>query len=236
MNFEGLHEAVRTEVERRVNAGLLTASSLARQTGFQQAHIFNFLNRRRALSLAGLDRVLAAQNLTVEELLPLEIQGGAAADAPREFSESVPLVSPSTAMEEAVVRPAAMIESVTVPAALLAGSRPREAGRYRHWQRFVAIRADAEQAAAMEPMILPESLVVLDRQYRSAAPYRAHQRTLYAVRTKSGLLLRFVEFDAGWLLFRPRSMNFPVQMVSLRPAETPADFIVGRAVLVLHEF
>jgi len=236
MNFEGLHEAVRTELERRVNAGLLTASSLARQVGFQQAHISNFLNRRRALSLPGLDRVLAAQNLTVEELLPLEIQGGAAPDAPKEFSEAIPLVSPATAMEEAVVRPAAVIESVTVPAALLAGSRPRDAARYRHWQRFVAIRADAQQAAAMEPMILPESVVVLDRQYRSVAPYRAHQRTLYAVRAKGGLQLRFVEFDGGWLLLRPLSIDFPVQMISPRTGEAPAEPIVGRVVLVMHGF
>src|SRR5947209_1685460 len=78
MNFQDLQESVRAELQRRVSAGMMTATSLARQTGFKQAHISNFLNKRRALSLEGLDRVLAAQNLSVDELVPLEIDGAAA--------------------------------------------------------------------------------------------------------------------------------------------------------------
>lgn len=236
MNFQGLQELVRLELERRVDAGWVTASSLARQAGFKQAHISNFLNRRRALSLAGLDRVLAAQNISVEELLPLDIHAGAATGPSKDSGEVIPVVASSTAMDEAVVRPAAVIESVTVPAVRLVDSRPRQASRYRHWQRFVAIRADAQQASAMEPMIVPESVVVLDRQYRSVAPYRTHQRTLYAVRTKAGLLLRFVELEDGRLLLRPLSLEYPVQLISPRMGESASDYIVGRVVLVVNEF
>src|SRR4051794_6341144 len=115
MNFYDLQETLRGELQRRVSAGLITATSLARQAGFNQAHISNFLNRRRALSLEGLDRVLAAQNLTVDELLPLEISGAAAlTTVPREAHEAVPVVAPSTAMEDAVVRSSAVIETVYV--------------------------------------------------------------------------------------------------------------------------
>jgi len=87
----------------------------------------------------------------------------------------------------------------------------------------------------MQPMVLPESIVVLDRQYRSLAAYRAHQRTLYAVRTGAGLLLRFVEFDEGWLMLRPLSMEFPLQMIPLGAEESAADYLVGRVVLVVNE-
>jgi len=234
-----LQESVRAELQRRVDSGRIAASSLARQVGFKQAHISNFLNRRRALSLEGLDRVLAAQNLSVEGLLPVEIQAsgeaGAAAKASTETGEAIPVVAQWTTMKEAVIRPGAVIETVYAPIARLTESRARPVAKYQHWERFVAIRADVQQASAMQPMVLPESIVVLDRQYRSLAAYRAHQRTLYAVRTGAGLLLRFVEFDEGWLMLRPLSMEFPLQMIPLGAEESAADYLVGRVVLVVNE-
>ena len=71
MNFQDLHELLRLELLRRIDLGSLTGTGLARQAGFRQAHISNFLNRKRSLSLGGLDRVLAAQNLTVDQIMPL---------------------------------------------------------------------------------------------------------------------------------------------------------------------
>src|SRR6202020_3113794 len=84
MNFQDLHELLRIELLRRIELGSLTGSSLARQAGYRQAHISNFLNRKRALSLEGLDRVLAAQNLTVDQILPLDLS---AAPAPPQSSD-----------------------------------------------------------------------------------------------------------------------------------------------------
>src|SRR5947209_8695859 len=43
-----------------------------KQTKFEQAYISNFLNRKRSLSLEGMDRVLAAQNLSIYDLLNRE--------------------------------------------------------------------------------------------------------------------------------------------------------------------
>ena len=73
MNFQDIHELLRLELLRRIELGSLTGTSLARQSNFRQAHISNFLNRKRSLSLDGLDRVLASQNLSIEQILPLEI-------------------------------------------------------------------------------------------------------------------------------------------------------------------
>src|SRR5271156_26638 len=98
MNFQDLHELLRLELTRRIESGTLTGSRLARQAGFQQAHISNFLNRKRALSLEGLDRVLASQSISIDQLLPLEIQ---ATHSPQpqtsDPTETIPVVSPSTA-------------------------------------------------------------------------------------------------------------------------------------------
>jgi hypothetical protein len=233
MNFQDLHELLRLELLRRIELGSLTGTSLARQAGYRQAHISNFLNRKRALSLEGLDRVLTAQNLTVEQILPLEL--GASAPPVVDPIEAVSVVSPSTAMDDAVVREASVVETIHVSASRLQDNRSRPSPKFAHWQRFLAIRADAQQAAAMDPMIAAGAVVVLDRHYNSLAPYRAHQRTLYAVRCGAGLVLRYVEFDDGRLILRPLSPAFPVQLLALGAHETPADYIVGRVCLVVSE-
>ena len=235
MNFQDLHELLRQAVLRRIERGHLTGTLLARQAGFQQAHISNFLNKKQSLSLDGLDRVLAAQGLTVDELLPLDMSAAAAPAAVAEGIAAIPVVSATTAMEEPVVRPGLVIETVPVAASRLEDMRARVSGKLAHWQRFVAVRADAQQAAAMEPMIGAGSVVVLDRHYNSLAPYRAHQKTLYAVRAGAALALRFVEFDDGRLILRPLSQAFPVQLLALGAEETAAVYLVGRVCLVVSE-
>jgi hypothetical protein len=240
MNFQDLHELVRVELFRRIESGVLTRTRLAQQTGFQQAHISNFLNRKRALSLEGLDRVLASQNLTIDQLLPLEINATQSPipTQPSEPIEIVPVVSSSAAMDEARISPASIIETIQVSASRLNSNhanRVRTSTSQAHWQRFLAIRADAQQSAAMDPLVSPGAIAVLDRHYNSLAPYRAHQPNLYAVRCGAALLLRFVDFDEGRLILRPWSREFPVQLLPLTAHETPANYIVGRVCLVFSE-
>ena len=238
MNFQDLHELLRLELLRRIDRGTLTQSRLAQQAGFQQAHISNFLNKKRALSLEGLDRVLASQRLSIEHILPLDLNAHASTSTPVENSdptEIVPVVSPSAAMDDAVIPPASIIETVQVSASRLHDNRARPSTKHAHWQRFLAIRADTQQSAAMDPLLSPGAIAVLDRHYNSLAPYRAHQPTLYAVRCGAALLLRFVDFDEGRLILRPYSRDFPVQLLPLASHETPADYIVGRVCLIFSE-
>jgi Cro/C1-type HTH DNA-binding domain len=234
MNFQDLHELLRVELLRRIERGTLTGSRLAQQAGFQQAHISNFLNRKRALSLEGLDRVLAAQNLTIDQILPLDIQAAAPLQSSDPF-EIIPVVSPSTAMDEARISPTSIIETIQVSATRLNDNRARPSTRHAHWQRFLAIRADTQQAAAMDPLLAPGAIAVLDRHYNSLAPYRAHQPTLYAVRCGGALLLRFVDHDGSSLILRPYSRAFPVQLLPLSTKTSPADHLVGRVCLVVSE-
>jgi plasmid maintenance system antidote protein VapI len=240
MNFENLHESLRLELVRRIERGVLTGTALARQTGFKQAHISNFLNGRRALSLGGLDRVLAAQDLSVERMMPLDLSAASESESgPDAETEAVPVVSATTAMEDAVVRPEAVIETVQVAASALRGNRWWAPEKFAQWQRYVAVRADAQQAAAMDPLITPGAVVVIDRHYHSLAPYSAQRRTLYAVRAGGGagggLFLRYVEFDGGSLILRPLAQEVPVQVIMPGTKETPADYIVGRVCVVVSE-
>jgi hypothetical protein len=238
MNFQDLHELLRVELLRRIERGTLTGNRLAQQSGFQQAHISNFLNRKRALSLEGLDRVLASQSITIDQLLPLDIAAAQTPVATNDPIEIVPVVSPSAAMDEARISPASVIETIQVSASRLHSNhanRVRTSTPHAHWQRFLAIRADTQQSAAMDPLVSPGAIAVLDRHYNSLAPYRAHQPTLYAVRSGPALLLRFVDFDEGRLILRPYSRDFPVQLLPLATHETPADYLVGRVCLVFSE-
>ena len=234
MNFADLHELLRLELVRRIDAGALTGTRLAQLTGFQQAHISNFLNRRRALSLEGLDRVLESQRLAIDQLLPIEIATQAAA-ASADPVQVVPVVSHASAMTQPRITAAAVIESLNLPAARLDGPRARASVARAEWQRFVAIRIDAHQSAAMSPLLCRGALAVLDRHYTSLAPYRATQPNLYAVRSGASLLLRYVDLDEAHLILRPLAVEHPVQLLPLKPPHTAADYLVGRVCLQLSD-
>ncbi|WP_263382769.1 helix-turn-helix domain-containing protein [Granulicella arctica] len=234
MNFQHLHELLRLELLRRIDQGILTGTKLAQQTKFQQAHISNFLNKKRSLSLEGLDRVLAAQNLTVDQLLPVDLNAGDAGND-ADPMETVPVVSSRAAMESAFATASSVIETMQVSASRLQDNRSRPNPKRLHWQRFLAIRVDAQQASAMEPMLGAGTIAVLDRHYNSLAPYRAHQPTLYGVRCGAALLLRFVDFEEGRMILRPYSRAFPIQLMSVGAEESPSDYIVGRVCILLSE-
>jgi hypothetical protein len=74
MKFRMLQENLRKTLWEYIDAGELTGLRLAEQTGFKQAHISNFLNRKRGLSLEGMDRGLNVQHLSVLDLIdPAEV-------------------------------------------------------------------------------------------------------------------------------------------------------------------
>jgi hypothetical protein len=201
------------------------------------------LNRKRSLSLEGLDRVLASQNITIDQLLPPDLLSTDihAAHTPTSLAaladpiESIPVVSPSAAMDQPHITPSAIIETIPISASRLHDNRARPSARHAQWQRFVAIRVDTQQSAAMQPLISPGSIAVLDRGYKSLAPYRAHQPTLYAVRSGATLILRLVDLDDGHLILRPWSRDFPIQLLPLTNNKTPADYIIGRICLLVSE-
>src|ERR1700758_4997463 len=99
MKFRALQENLRKTLWERIEEGELTGLHLAELTGFKQAHISNFLNRKRGLSLEGMDKVLAVQHLSVLDLLdPSEVNKRASILPPSEDDfENVALTDSSTA-------------------------------------------------------------------------------------------------------------------------------------------
>ena len=233
MNFSQMHERLRLELLRRIKRGTVSVSLLARQTGFGQSHLSNFLHNRRRLSLEAMDRILAAQHMAADDLIPAR-QRFEREPLEEEFG-SVPLVPHNSALHERVIRPAAIQAMLDLPSAALRTMRVRASSARRTWQRFVAVRVSADDAIPMDPLVLPDALAVVDRHYTSFAPYRPDRATLYAVRNGGNLSVRYVEFLSNRLVLRPHNIDFPVELIEIEPGESPNDLITGRVALILNE-
>ncbi len=233
MNFSQMHERLRLELLRRIERGTLSVSLLARQTGFGQPHLSNFLRSRRQLSLEAMDRILAAQRLTVADLLPALPQKAFWQED--EGAGAIPLVSHATALFEPIVRPSAIQLMLHLPPGALETVRPRPTNARRAWHRFVAVRIPAADALPMEPLVLPEALVLLDRHYNKLFPYRPNRPNLYAIRHGAHLTVRYAEFQASRLILRPHNIAFPLELIALNEEESPNDWVVGRVALILNE-
>ncbi len=233
MNFTQMHDRLRLELLRRIERGTLSVSLLARQTGFGQPHLSNFLHSRRQLSLEALDRVLAAQHLTAADLLPvLQLPGSLPTDWEQ---NSVPVVSHHAALFEPYIRSSVVQSMLHLPPGLPRAIRTRVSNARRAWQRFVAVRIPAADAAPMDPLVLPEAITLLDRHYTSLTPFRANRPNLYAVRHGAHLTLRYVDFVANRLVLRPHSLGYPVDLIEVGSDESATDLIAGRVSLILNE-
>lgn len=233
MNFSQMHERLRLELLRRIQRGTLSVSLLARQTGYGQPHLSNFLHGRRQLSLEALDRILATQHMTAADLLPVTSRNRGRTE--EDETSRAPVVSHAAALFEPYIRPSTVQTMLELPHGSLETIRARASSQRRAWQRFVAVRVPAEDAPAMDPLILPEAIVLIDRHYNSLMPYRPNRPNLYAVRLGSRLLIRYVDYLSNRLVLRPYNLAFPVDLLEVEPGEPPSDLLAGRIALILNE-
>lgn len=233
MNFTQMHERLRQGLLRRVQRGTVSVSLLARQTGIGQAHLSNFLHGRRQLSLQAMDRILTAQHLSTDDLLPAASQLALAANLGGECS--VPVVSHATALFEPFVRAAAIQSILHLPDDVLHSFQKRANNRRLAWQRFVAVRVEAEDALPMEPFVMPGATALIDRHYTSLKPYRPNRPSLFAVKDGAHLRLRFVEYIRGQIVLRPNNVAFAADLLLANPDGSTGDLIAGRVALVLNE-
>lgn len=234
LRFDALQEALRRELRRRIAGGALTGTLLAESTGFRQGHISNFLNRRRSLSLEALDRVLESQNLSVLDLIPADQTRTAERESALRSVETVPVVSPAAAAHQRVTA-ADILEYAHVPEAALQYARERPSPARALWQRFVGVRVDAMQAAAMEPLLRQGSVVILDRHATTLTLYRAQAPPIYAVRRGQAFHLCFLEIEEYWLILRPRNPEIPVRLIATSSGESARDLVLGRVCYILSE-
>lgn len=233
MTFSQLHERLRVEIARRVSRGQLTGTLLAKQTGLRAAHISNFIHNKRNLSLPALDRVLAAQVLSIEDLMP-EINR-LSIEQMVDGTTLVPLVSHSTAIHAPVINRRSILELIHLSAESLEHLRPKRSLARKDWQRFLAVRVNATQAKPMSPLLSAGAVVVLDRHYNSFAPVNPSRQNIYAINFANSLAFRYVGYETNRIVLRPHSLDHPVELLQLAADESPAAYVVGRICVVINE-
>ncbi len=87
----------------------------------------------------------------------------------------------------------------------------------------------------MEPLILPEAFVEIDRHYNSPVPYRLGRPSLCAVRRGAHLAIRYTEPPGDKLALRPLNLAFPIELLQSEPDRRVQELIAGRVVLVLNQ-
>jgi hypothetical protein len=229
MRFRNLQDNLRKTLLDRIEEGQLTGLHLAEQTGFQQAHISNFLNRKRSLSLQGMDRVLTVQRLSVLDLIdPGEVNKRASIPPPSEDEfDNIFVVDGGTASARPLIMSMHVREIQKFKRSFLRKLKADMAENRRDWERFVVIKVDGD-GLSMYPRLLPGATVLIDRHYNSLQPYRKGELNMYAVRIKQGCKIRYVEVAGRNVVLRPHNQNYPIEVLPLTEGESAADYIVGR--------
>ena len=220
----------------RIHAGKLSGLKLAKQTGFEQAHISNFLNRKRSLSVEGMDRIFAAQGLSVYDLLSreeLNKRASSISAAEGDF-ENVALTDPETATTAPVIRRDAVRDILKFKKSFLRRLRAATSSGREQWQRFVLIKVDAQEAVSMYPRLLPGATVLIDRHYNLLQPYRRNEPNIYAIRKNQTCTIKYVERDGDHLLLRPHNQAHPISVLPVG-GSNPSELIVGRVCHVAIE-
>jgi hypothetical protein len=234
MKFRALQENLRKALWERIEEGELTGLRLARETGFKQAHISNFLNRKRGLSVDGMDKVLNVQRLSVLDLLdPGEINKRASITPPSDDDfDNVLLVDGAIAARQPLIMSMKVKEIAKLKKSFLRKLRPELEGDREQWERFVMIRADGREGMSMYPRILPGATVLIDRHYNSLKPYRKGESNMYAVVRAGGCTLKYVEVAGNHLVLRPHNQAYPVEVMPMETGKKPQDYLVGRVCYV----
>ena len=208
---------------------MLTGLSLAEQTGFKQAHISNFLNRKRGLSIDAMDKVLSVLRISVLDLLDQE-EVNQRSSIPRTLDsgfEEVFLVEKNTASKPVIVN-ALAAGVLKFPKTLLHKLRPEMENNREKWRRFIAVKVDGREGMSMYPRLLPGAIVLIDRHYNSLKPYRKSELNIYAFNHEGDCLLKYVEVSGKNLILRPHNNVYPVEVLPLKSGKTAYDYIIGR--------
>lgn len=250
MGFVSLQENLRRELRKRIESGELTGIELARRTGFTQAHVSNFLNKKRGLKLSALDKTLKAIGLSVYDLLnPHDLAKFAAvpAGADEDYAD-IPLVEGRIAAGSEVIVNEEVKEVLKFRRSFLSRIRADVAAPPRKaWTRYVLIKVDQKEGMSMWPRLNPGTTLLIDRHYNSLTPYRKNDRNMYAVRRGDGCTVKYVELPemlrreakgvelSGYLILRPHNPDYPVEILPIEEGQTYADLIIGRVAHVAVE-
>jgi SOS-response transcriptional repressor LexA len=234
MKFKLLQDNLRKALWSRIEQGNLTGLGLAQQTGFKQAHISNFLNRKRGLSIDGMDKVLNVQRLSVLDLLdPAEINKRASILPPSEGEfENVVLVDEHVAACSPLLMSKHVKDILKFKKSFLRDLRPQMEGPRDNWERFLLIRSSAREGMSMYPRLLPGAIVLIDRHYNSLKAYRKGETNMYAVNREQTCTIKYVELAGDHLILRPHNAAYAVDVIPIEEGMRAADHIIGRVCYV----
>jgi hypothetical protein len=229
MKFRGLQENLRKILWDRVDAGELTGLKLAQQTGFKQAHISNFLNRKRGLSLEGMDKVLQVQHLSVLDLLdPAEVSKRATILPPSGDEFENVLVTDASNASHPLITAEHVKDIVKVKKSFLHKLKSETEGDRSGWQRFVVIKLDSRDAHAMTPRLAPGAALLVDRYYNALTPYRKGEQNMYVVLKNETSTVRYVEVAGSQIVLRPHNQAHPIEVIAMAEGKKAADYLIGR--------
>jgi hypothetical protein len=231
MRISDLEDNLRALIWARIHRGELTGLKLSRDAGFQQAHISNFLNARRGLSPEAMDRLLDVLQVDVLDLADPEEMRLRALQRPERASSfvTVPLVSLQDAALEPRIPARRVLDTLKFRKRFLNRVKPEIIGDRTDWTRFVAVRTDSENAAAMSPRLVPGAVVLLDRHFNSLHQYRRGVPNIYAVRVGDQCALRYLSIAAGRIILRPHNDQWPIELIEIALGRGLAHYIIGRA-------
>jgi transcriptional regulator with XRE-family HTH domain len=234
INFRGLQDRLREQLLAHINAGELTGLQLARTTGFQQAHISNFLNRKRGLSLEAMDAILQATNISLPDLiadsskLSRRVQSTAAEC--RDFL-SIPILEEQDCTATQVPKHPTR-ETIKIASSLVQRLHPSMHIPRPHWQRFIAIRVKLADVAAMAPRLTRGNIAVIDRHQNLPANRKSSSSDMFLVSSSAGFQVRYVEISGSSVLLRPHQTEFPCEVLPSRSGHDPLSAIIGRLCLL----
>jgi Peptidase S24-like len=234
MKFKSLQDNLRKALWERIEEGELTGLRLAKETGFKQAHISNFLNKKRGLSVEGMDRVLRVQSLSVLDLIdPGEVNKRASILPPSEDQfETVLLVDGCVAATQPFIMSMLVKDMLKFKRSFLKKLRPEMEGDREQWERFVLLREDAREGMSMYPRLLPGATALVDRHYNSLKPYHKGESNMYAVAKDGGCTVKYVEQAGRHLVLRPHNPAYPVEVLHMEGSKSVSDFLIGRVCYV----
>ncbi len=231
--FQSLQDSLRAGIWARLERGELTGKALARKAGFQQAHLSNFLNGKRGLSLQAMDRLLDVLHLDVLQLAGIDEAVRHASDAERQGgdSEMVAVVTLADAAHLARFSADHIQDTVSFRRSFLRRLKPRTAGNRRDWIRFVVVKVDEANAESMAPLLKADAQLLIDRHYNAPPALRSRAPAdLYAVRNGAQYLITRLTVAPGHLILRPlhESASSQVELIAIPSGRRPGDFIIGR--------
>jgi hypothetical protein len=233
LGFVDLQDCLRTLLLSRVDSGELTGISLAQRARLRQPHISNFFNRKRGLSLSSLDHVLAAEDLSVLDLIPPEeINRRASIPPPPEDGYAHILLVPPHRTFQPRIYGRDVIEVLKFKDSVLRRMRAEPSKQRATWLRFVMIQPRRADCDAMAPRLGPGCTVLLDRHYDSFAPYRRGEKTMFAIRKGSQLVIRYAHLDGATVVLEPESRTAHTRLVHLARGTRAEGLILGRVAYI----